>query len=345
MRPAIVFAPAAVAALLAFGPAACARAGAGAGDAAETTPAELRVSRLALGTLVELVTRDPDVARAHAAIEAGFAEIERLEGLLSEWRETSEVSRLDAAPPGAWVALSPETADALRAALRVGATSGGAFDPTVLPLVRLWGFAGGPYRVPSDAEITAARARVGLGGVEVDAGAPRARRLRDGVAVGLGGIGKGFIADRVLALLRGAGVPAGMVAASGDFAFYGGTAARPWPLGIEDPDRPGEGMAELSLLSGALSTSAATHRFFESGGRRHHHILDPRTGRPAEGSKSVTVIADAATQTDALATAVFVMGAAGPAFVSAHPELRAVIVLDDGTRFVSPGLDVRWIAP
>ena len=345
MRHGKVPAVAAVAALLVCGTVACALARTDAGDTPQTGPPELRVSRLALGTLVELVVRDPDATRARTAIEAGFAEIERLEELLSEWRDTSELSRLDAAPPGGWVALSPETADALRAALRIGAASGGAFDPTVLPLVRLWGFAGGPNRVPSDREIAATLSRVGLDQVEIDARAPRARRLHDGVELGLGGIGKGFIADRVLALLRAAGVPAAMVAASGDFAFVGGTTLRPWPLGLEDPDRPGEGMAELALLSGALSTSAATHRFFESGGRRFHHILDPRTGRPAEGVKSVTVVAEAATETDAFATAIFVMGAAGPAFVSAHPELRAVIVLEDGSRFVSPGLDVRWVAP
>lgn len=306
---------------------------------AREAPAELRVSRVALGTLVEIVIRDPDDARARRAVEAGFTEIARLEGILSEWRDTSDVSRLDAAAAGTWVRLSPETASALREARRIAADTDGAFDPTVLPLVRLWGFAGGPPRVPGPSEIERTLAHVGWRGLEVAPDAPLARLLHPGMAVGLGGIGKGFIADRVLGMLRRAGVPAAMVAAAGDLAFYGGSAGRPWPIGIEDPEHPGRVLFRLALRSGAVSTSAATYRFFESGGRRFHHILDPRSGRPAEGARSVTVVADRATLTDAYATGIFVLGRRGPEFVERHPGLRAVIVLADGSRWVSPGLN------
>ena len=325
--------------------AACARAGPGLAPLTPVTaprPPELRVSRLALGTLVEIVVRDSDTVRGRAAIESGFAEIERLEGLLSEWRESSEISRVNRSAGDGWLLLSPETAQALGAARAIAEASGGAFDPTVLPLVRLWGFAGGTPRVPDARELAAARARVGWRGLELDPQAPRARLAHSGMAVGLGGIGKGFIGDRVAAKLRALGVPAALVKASGDLAFYGGTPERPWPLAIEDPEHPGESLAELERLAGGVSTSAQTQRFFEAGGRRYGHVIDPRSGRPADHARSVTVVADTATLSDGWSTALFVMGEEAPAFVQRHPELLAVIVRSDGSRFVSAELPVRW---
>lgn len=312
---------------------------------ASSAPAERRVSRIALGTLVEIVLRDPDAARAERALEDGFAEVERLEALLSEWRPTSEISRLNAAAGGAAIALSPETLDVLARARAIAADTGGSFDPTVLPLVRLWGFAGGSPRVPRDAEIAAALPLVGSDGLEVDLAAGRARLSRPGAALGLGAIGKGFIADRVAAKLRAAGVPAALIQAAGDFACYGGTPERPWPIGIEDPDRPGETLATFDLTSGGVSTSAPTYRFGEQDGVRFHHLIDPHTGRPAAGTRSVTIVAEEATLSDAYSTAVFVMGSAGPAFVAARPWLRAAIVLESGRRWVSPGLEIRWLEP
>lgn len=332
------------AALLALALPACGPSGpeAGAGEAAA---GEQVVSRLALGTLVSVVVRDPDTARGRAATERAFAEIERLEGLLSEWREQSEISRLNAGAGGPLQPVSADTRDLLVAARRLAEESGGAFDPTTLPLVRLWGFAGGEPRVPSAPEIEAARRLVGWEAIELDASGTKARLAAAGAAIGLGAIGKGFIADRVLAGLRRDGVPAAMVRASGDLAFYGGTADRPWPVGVEDPAHPGEILAELDLLGGGVSTSAPTWRRFEADGRVQHHILDPRTGSPARGARSVTVVAPDATRSDAFSTALFVLGSAAPEFVRAHPGIEAVILLEDGTRWASPGLAVRWREP
>jgi thiamine biosynthesis lipoprotein len=134
-----------------------------------------------------------------------------------------------------------------------------------------------------------------------------------------------------------------MVQASGDLALYGGTTDRPWPIAIEDPSQPGEPLAELEVLAGGISTSAPTWRRFEADGTVYHHLLDPRTGRPARGVRSVTLIAPSATRSDALDTGIFVMGDAGPDFVTARPDLGAIILFEDGRRFASPALAVRWI--
>lgn len=306
---------------------------------------ELRVSRIALGTLVEIVVRDPDPTRGRRAIEEGFAEIERLEALLSEWRPASEISRLNAAAGDGPVPLSPETLDLLARTVSIARDTGGAFDPTILPLVRLWGFAGGEPRVPGDREIEATLPSVGIDALVVDLAAGQARLARPGAAIGLGAIAKGFIADHVALRLRAAGVPAAMVLAAGDLACFGGSAARPWPIAIEDPDRPGERIAELELLAGGVSTSAPTYRFGEQGGARFHHLIDPATGRPAHGARSVTIVAGEATLSDAYSTAVFVLGTNGPAFLAARPWLRGAIVLEGGTRWASPGLEIRWREP
>lgn len=311
-------------------------------DDAQHTP-ERRVQRIALGTLVEIVVRDADGARAAELIERAFAEIARLEALLSEWRPGSEISRLSTSAGGAALDLSPETADVLIRARAIAEETDGAFDPTVLPLVRLFGFAGGTPRLPSAREVDRARAHVGWRKLEVQASPPRARLTERGMAVGLGAIGKGFIADRALAEMRAHGASAALVKAAGDFAGFGGTALRPWPIAIEDPDRPGEILATFDLQHGGVSTSAPTYRHFEAKGARTHHILDPRTGWPARGARSVTVIAGEATRSDAWSTALFVMGAQGPRALAAQRDLRGVILLEDGTRFVSAGLDVRFV--
>lgn len=307
-------------------------------------PPERRVSRPALGTLVEVVLREADAERARRAADAAFAEIERLEALLSTWRETSEISELSRRAGEGWVAVSRETAEALRRARAVAEASEGAFDPTVLPLVRLWGFAGGEPRLPSETEIARARRRVGWRGLEIDPERPRVRLLEPDMAVGLGGLGKGFVADRALETLRGEGIGAALVAAAGDLAFYGGRPERPWPVGVEDPERPGSSVAELALREGAASTSAPTYRFFEAEGRRFHHLLDPRTGRPARGGlRSVTVVAEEAWATDAWATALFAMGfAEARRALEARPELRGVLLAEGGARYASPELGVRW---
>ncbi len=297
---------------------------------------------MALGTLVEIAARGPDRARLRGAIEDAFREVERLEGLLSEWRETSEVSHLNREAGGAFVPVSPETEAVLRLSREIAAATGGAFDPTVLPLLRLWGFFEGAPRLPSAAAIERALEHVGWEGIEVRPG--RARLARPGMSVGLGGVGKGFIADRALAGLRARGVAAALVNAGGDLAVWGGGGTR-FPVQLEVPDRPGEAFAELEIGTGGMATSASTFRTFEHGGRRYSHVLDPRTGRTVPVGGSATVLAQNAARADALATACLVLGEEAHALVEDLPGVEAVLTAPDGSAWVSSGLrvQIRWL--
>lgn len=300
------------------------------------------MSRLALGTVVEIVARGPDRTELREAVEAGFEELGRLETLLSEWRETSDVSALTRGAGGELVSIAPETEAVLRLAREIAAASGGAFDPTVLPLVRLYGFLGGPERIPSDGEILDVLGRVGWQGIEVRAGA--ARLARPGMEIGLGAIAKGYIADRVLDLLRQRGVAAALVNAGGDVAAFD-PEGKGFAVQLESPGRPGEVFAETDLREGGLASSAATYRAFERDGRRISHVLDPRTGRPTEAALSATVVAPSAAAADAWATACLVLGGAARTMIEARSDLEAVLVEPDGTVWTSSGLRprIRWL--
>lgn len=308
-------------------------------SAAPESPAgasPLHVSRMAMGTLVQITAE-----AERPALEAAFAEIERLEALLSEWRAESEISRLNRAAGGAFLRVSPETEEVLRLSRDFAQETRGAFDPTVLPLVRLYGFLGGPERVPEPAEVEAALAKVGWRAIEVEKG--RARLARAGAEIGLGAIAKGYIADRALAVLLGQGARRALVNAGGDIACFS-RAGPGFSIEIEEPGKPGAPLAELRVRSGGIATSAATYRSFERGGERYHHVIDPHTGRPARGNRSATAVAPTAARADALATAFLVQGDAARRQVEALPDVEAILVGPGGERWASRGLEdaVVW---
>lgn len=279
-----------------------------------------------MGTLVVLTTRGGDPVAARAALESSFREIARLEALLSEWQAGSEISALNRAAGGAAVQISPETEAVLRLARRVAELSGGAFDPTVLPLLRYFGLFPDSPVASQERDFGALRALVGWRDLQIQPG--RARLARPGMELGLGGIAKGYIADRALEVLRRAGLEAGLVNAGGDLAAFDLRGVG-FPVGIERPGHPGEWLAEGLLREGGLATSASTY------GR---HILDPRTGRFASGNLSSTVLASSAALADAWATAFQVLGDVAEERVASLPGIEAILIGAEGRRWVSAGL-------
>jgi thiamine biosynthesis lipoprotein len=296
-------------------------------------------TRLLMGTVVEVTLMEGDRAGFDRAAESAFAEIGRLESLLSNYRPDSDVSRINAAA-GHRVNVSDETIETIGYALKAAELSDGAFDPTVGALGRLWGYSSELERVPEKDAVAKFLPLVDYRAVSVDRAVMEAGLDRKGMAMNLGGVAKGYIAGKAVSALREAGVERGIVKAGGDmFVFQGEGAERPFIIGIQDPRGKGA-LGAVRLLNGAVSTSGDYERYFIKDGVRYHHILDPKTGYPARGVMSVTIVAEDPAMADALSTAVFVMGRVrGMALIERLDRVEGVIVDEAGGIFASSGMN------
>lgn len=261
-----------------------------------------------MGTVGEIAVPARHEASARVAVDAAVTELARVEALMTRFRSDSDVGRVAASVPGRATAVSPETAEVVRDALAWAAETGGAFDPALGRLTELWDPGQGAR--PPEADRLAPFAGAALWtALEVGgaADAPWIRRHRAEAALDLGGIAKGYGVDRAAAVLTGFGITRALVNVGGDLMALGaGPEGRPWRVGIRDPRHP-DGVADtLSLEDEAVATSGDYLRFFEYGGHRYHHLLDPRTGAPRRsGLHTVTVRASDVRTADAAATAAF----------------------------------------
>ena len=276
---------------------------------------------------------------ASAALDAAEDTLRTLDAKRDRHDETSTVSALNRDG----TVEDAELAQLTDIAQTIGALSGGAFDPTVAPVMDAWDFTGDAPRVPSDEELSALLAHVGLEKLSVDG---NTIALSDGAQLDLGGIAKGYAAGRVRTILREAGVTSAIISLGGNVAAVGkkpdGSA---WTVGLQDPDRPEAYFGTVSIEDACVVTSGAYQRYFEENGVCYHHILDPHTGCPAEsGVKSVSVVAQDDTLADALSTALFVMGldAGAELWNSSGLSFEAVFVTDDNTVWITPGLAGRY---
>ena len=270
-----------------------------------------------------------------AALDAVSDELTRLDALLDATDAESAIGRLNAGET-----IDGEVAALVRQAVDYSEATGGAFDPTVYPLVRLWGFTDETQRVPSDAEITAALANIGTNQVQLD---ETAVSLHPGAAIDLGGIAKGYAADRCVALLQQSDAAA-LLSLGGNIQTYGAKPdGTPWTIGIADPQQPEQAVASVAVTgTKALVTSGGYQRYFEADGVTYHHIIDPKTGRPAEsGLASVTILADSGTMADAYSTALFVMGLEDAVdFWRAEQSFEAVFITTDGEIYATEGVSL-----
>ncbi len=302
-------------------------------EAGKPTPKLFHEVHRAMGSEFAIDLYAPDAETAEQWMQAAFEEIDRLEDLLSNYRPTSELSRISREAGKGPVVTDPETFAFLEKAVELSRRSGGAFDMTVGPLMRAWGFFFDKGRIPTDAELAVLRPKMGWQHIKLDV-AMRSVRFDNGVSMELdpGGIGKGYAVDRVVALLRGEGVAAALVS-GGSSSIYG-IGAPPgqagWRVNVPDPVRHGETMTSVMLKDMSLSTSACTEKFFIKNGHRYCHILNPHTERPVKDKLQTTVIAASTTDSDALSTATFVMEpeAAGR-LVETFSGAAAVVVSGD----------------
>lgn len=279
-------------------------------------------------------------AGCRQAVDAGCAvldEIDRVEAKLSAYRDESEISCLNRHAFEREAAVDEEVFSLLSLAAGITSATGGAFDITAGALTRIWGFFAGPKRVPTVTELNAARAAGGIRNVQLDAARRTVRYLRPGLEINLGAIGKGWAIDRAMELLGTRfGVSSALVEggrSSVRALGYPPGEPRGWKVAIGDPFRPGRVLGALWLRDRALGTSGSAHQFFTQDGRRYGHILDPRTGWPADELASASAIAPTAAEADALSTAFFVLGVAGTRrYCREHPGSGAVLVTKPGPK-------------
>jgi len=303
-------------------------------------------STVAMGSSLTVTAVSRDEESAGRAIQVVFDEFGTLEARLSVWKPDSDVERINAAAGKAPVVVSLDTIEVLQLAIEAGDRTGGKFDVTFGALSGLWKFDHDQDNsLPDPAAIRRLLSLIDYQQLVVDRAAHTAFLRRAGMRLHLGGIGKGFAIDRAAEILRAHGLRDFMIQAGGDLYVAGRRGDRPWRVAIRDPRGPADRLiAALDLTDGTFSTSGDYERFFMHNGVRYHHILDPDTGQPARGLRSVTVVAGRAVDAATLSTGIFVMGAEkGMALVERLPDIAAVLVTDRNEVLVSSRLRDRLI--
>lgn len=303
--------------------------------------ATLKDPRGAMGSKFEITAVHADPEKARAAIDAAYAEIERIEAFLSEWRESSKVSEINRLAGTAPVEVSKELLHLVRRSLKVSALTDGAFDVTFHSVGRLWNFKSKSAPIPTGESIRAALADTGYRHVVLDEARSTVFLDRKGTRVGFGAIGKGYAANRAVFVLKEHGVTGGVVNAGGDLVVFGTQeSGRPWRVGIANPLEKNRVFAWLETTEQAVVTSGNYENFIEVDGRRLSHILDPRTGWPVTELRSVTVVCPDGEVADALATGVSVLGVEkGLALVNRLNGVEAMLVDASGKIHFSRGLE------
>jgi thiamine biosynthesis lipoprotein len=299
-----------------------------------------------MGSAVNLSAWTTDEPVTLEAFEKVFHEFDRLDRLMSVWKEGSDVLRLNAAAGKQAVAISPDVRDVLLAAQKVSEWTEGKFDVTFGVLSGLWKFDHDlDGNIPPRADVLARLPLIDYQQLVVDETKSTAFLKKKGMRVHLGGIGKGYAVDRAAAILRGRGFNDFMIQSGGDLYVAGTRGDRAWRAGIQDPRGPeGNSFAAMDLTDAAFTTSGDYERFFMKDGRRYHHIIDPDTGEPSQGSRSVTIIAKTATLADALDTGIFILGPEkGMALIERLNGVEGVIVTSSNNVMVSSGLARRLV--
>ena len=275
-------------------------------------PTQLRYedSRISMACAYSIVAYGEDESKLAAAVTAAFDEVDRIDRLMSHYKPDSPLSKLNRAAASQAVKVEPELFDFIAECLRYSRESDGAFDVTVGPLLKAWGFFRGEGRMPTTAELAEARAKVGWQHVTLNQQEKTIRFDRAGVELDLGGIAKGYAVDKAVEVLKQHGISRALVSACGSTIY--GLGAPPgetaWSVKLRDPVSSQKTAMTVRLKDRALSVSGSYEKFFELGGKRYSHIFDPITGWPVQGVLSVAVLTDTGTAGDALDNVFYVLG-------------------------------------
>jgi thiamine biosynthesis lipoprotein len=298
-----------------------------------------RITDGIMGTRITVELWSEDRGKADEAIDAVLAEMRHIDETMSTYKPTSEVSRVNARAADGPMRISKELFDLLSTAHDYSVLTEGAFDITYASVGYLYDFRRHVH--PDEAAIAKTLPAVNYRHVLLDPGNQTVRFSQKGVRIDLGGIAKGYAVDRGVEILKARGFTHAYVGAGGDSRIVGDRFGKPWMVGIRDPSKgPGSVITSIPLVDAAISTSGDYERFFDEGGVRYHHIIDPRTGHSASKVRSATVIGPYATRTDGLSKTAFVLGPERAlAIYNRIDDIDAVIVKLDGTVVYSKGLE------
>lgn len=277
----------------------------------------------------------PDHPAAWAAGETALSVIDEMEDLLTIYRSDSLMSYVNQNAAAGCVHVDERLYQLLKRCAELSELTGGAFDASAGAIIRTWGFFRGPRRVPSEAERKEAMGRTGMRHVELDDEQRTVRYQVPGLEINFGSIGKGYAIDRAMQRMREAfGVDRALIQGGLSSLYACGAPTddeRGWLVGIQNPFHLSRRIATIRLRDRGMATSGTANQHFEAGGRRYGHVMDPRTGKPADELGSVTVLARDAATADALSTALFVSGLdKTAAFCQNHPDVAALVVLKPG---------------
>jgi FAD:protein FMN transferase len=290
-----------------------------------------------MGTRCSVELWSEDRAKGEAAIASVFADMHRIDRLMSTWKEDTEISLVNREAGKHPVKVSQELFQLLQVSVEYSELSHGAFDITYASVGYLYDFKKGVH--PDSKAIDAALPGINYRHMKLDPQATTVFFTRPGMRIDLGGIAKGYSVDRGIEILQKQGITRAMVNAGGDTRIIGDRFGKPWVVGVRDPDHEGKVFLRLPLTDAAFSTSGDYERYFDEDGKRFHHIIDPKTGDSARKCRSVTVISGTATRTDGLTKSVFIMGPEeGIKFINTLPDVDAVAVAPDGKVYYSKGL-------
>lgn len=302
-------------------------------------PPIFKKSKFLMDTVVTITavgTKD----EVEKVIDATFSEIERLENLMSGFKEGSDVDRINKSAGIGPVKVDRDVINVIAKAKEISEITGGAFDITIGPLSKLWGFGVKKEYIPQEDDIKKLLPLIDYRQISVDESKSEVFLNKNGMMIDLGGIAKGYAADRGVEILKNMGIKAGIVAVSGDIRTFGKRPdGKAWHIGIKHPRESEKVLTAIDLEDSSISTSGDYERFFIKDRRRYNHILNPKSGYPATGCQSVTIISKEGILVDALATGVFVLGTEkGMEFIESNKSIEGIIVDSKGEVKVSSGL-------
>ena len=296
-----------------------------------------------LGSPFEMTVVAKDTIQGNIYIDMAVAEVKRIENLISDWIPTTQISQVSKNSGIQPVKVDKEVYDLVERAIKVSQLTSGTFDISYASMDKIWKFDGSMKAMPTPEAIKQSVARIGYQKIVLDAKAQTIYLKEKGMKLGLGGIGQGYIADKIKDLLLSKGCTSGIVNVSGDINAWGyQTTGKPWTVAIVNPMNKNKAFATFPLENSSVETSGSYEKFVVFDGKRYSHIIDPRTGYPAQGVVSVSVFAKQTEIADALATGIFVLGVdVGLNLVNQLKGIGCIIVDDKGEIHTSKNIDIK----